>query len=314
MLKSNLQITSTLLLGVATLSGCSVNPTVRYVEASSVGEAARQPRLIDSFYRQKNELTIEFKPVDAAGKKAAAPLTVTNRRLEDTTRRIMMIGADPFWSRTTINLTKVPDTDLIASASSEVVDRRAEIVTSVGSVLKVILPVAMGVTGGPGKPKCNSLLLEPCSWALGPETTERKDLIEAAPGLTVNWGDVPETAVPVEDPAYKEFLSKPQKGLFYSACREVALSYVIADSVNRTIYSWRGKVADPNFVEFVAFPKSGQLEFHNQCGVSVKSVKDTTVTTDVLITTAVTQAVAIKEALDKAQEAKDAADKKAAGK
>lgn len=314
MLKLNLQITSTLLLGVATLSGCSVNPTVRYVEASSMGEAARQPRLIDSFYRQKNELTIEFKPVDAAGKQAAAPLTVTNRRLEDTTRRIMMIGADPFWSRTTINLTKVPDTDLIASASSEVVDRRAEITTSAGSVLKAILPLAMGAAGGPGKPKCNSLLIEPCIWALAPEATEKKGLIEAAPGLTVNWGAVPETAIPIENPAYQDFLNKPQKGLFYSACREVTLSYETIDSEHRTVYAWRGKVADPDFVEFVAFPKSGQLEFHNQCGVSVKSVKDPTVTTDVLITTAVTQAVAIKEALDKAQEAKDAADKKAAGK
>jgi hypothetical protein len=309
-----LKMTSTVLLSAATLSACSVNPTVRYVEALSQGDIARQSGLIDSFYRQKNELAIQFKPVDAAGKQLADPLVIVNRKREDTTRRIMMINADPFWSKTTVNLTKVPDTDLIASASAEVVDRRAEIITSVGSVLKIILPLAAGAAALPGEPKCKSLAVEPCIWALPVESNSEANHETAAPGLTINWGAVPKTAIAVNDSTYRDFLSKPQKGMFYSACREVALKYVLNDDSNKTVFTWSGKIADPGFVEFVAFPKSGQIEFHSQCGVSVKNVKDPTVTTDVLVTTAVTQAVAIKDALDKAQEAKDAADKKAAEK
>lgn len=314
MLISQVRPAGALLLSIATLSACSVNPTVRYVEATAPGEAARQPKLIDSFYRQRNELTFELKAATAGDKPTEEAFVVTNRRLEDTTRRIMILDADPFWSRTTINLTKVQDTDLIASASSEVVDRRAEIMTNVGNVLKVVIPL-IGAAAGPSPgQKCSNLKVQPCAWTLPSDANGAQGKETAATGLTVVWGAVPATAVPVQDSSYQDFLKKPQKGMFYSACREVAITYAAKDAINNTIYSWRGRIADPNFVDFVAFPGSGQIEFHNQCGVSVKSVKDPTVTTDVLVTTAVTQAVAIKEAIDKAEEARDAAAKKAAGK
>lgn len=303
-----------MLMGVAALSACTVDPTVRYVEATAPGETARQPKLIDSFYRQKNELTIELKVAKAGDKPPAEPFVVTNRRLEDTTRRVMILGADPFWTKTTINLTKVPDTDLIATASSDVTDQRTEIITNVGNVLKVVVPLAVGAAAKPDGQPCDALTVRPCVWALPRDDRGNKNEIALSPGLTIAWGAAPKTAVPVQDPSYQDFLKNPQHGIFYSACREVALTYVSTDATNRTVYSWRGKVADPNFVDFVAFPRTGHIEFHSQCGVSVKNEKDSATTADALITAAVTQAVAIKDALDKAEEAKEAEAKKAVAK
>ncbi|MCU7247252.1 hypothetical protein [Pseudomonas koreensis] len=296
---------ATVLTGIGFLSACAVDPTVRYVEAITPGETANQPKLIDSYYRQKNELIIELKVAKKGEKPPADPFIVTNQRLEDTTRRIMIISADPFWSKTKINLTKVPDTDLIATASSEVTDQRNEILTSVGSVLKILLPLAIGASSD-NKYPCVALTDGSCVWNLPANSSQAKGEQSLSKGLTVEWGSAPTTAIPVKDPSFKEFMNKPQHGIFYSACREVTVRYASADANNNIKYVWRGKVADPNFVDYVAFPKTGVIEFHNQCGVSVRSEKNSVVSTDTLITTAVTQAVAIKDALDKAEEAKDA--------
>lgn len=290
------------------LTACSADPTVSYKVATGPGDAvANQSKLIDSFYRQRNELTIEFK----APKDDKAPpeaLVVANRRLEDTRARIMMLRADPFWTQTTVNLTKVENTDLIATAGSEVTDRRNDILTNAGAVLKLVLPLALGAAAKANAPPCpDEITAKPCVWSLPLSDDGTGKELELAPTLNIKWGAAPKTALPLAGGQYDDFIKRPQHGMLYSACRDVTLTYTAAGTVNKAVFTWHGKVADPNFLEFVAFPRKGEIDFHSECGVSVKTEKDPTLTPDALIATTVTQIFAVKDAIDKVE-----ADKKTA--
>ena len=302
-------------LTVGALAGCNVAPTVKYVEAVNQGDMALQPKLLDSFYRQKNELEIEWKP-KASTDEAGGEIFVNNHRKEDKQHRIMMVSADPFWAKTTINITKIPNTDLISVMNVDVLDRRVEVINTIGSVTKILIPFAAGVDGGQKDYKCDQWRTIQCNWSLSinekdGKPSEGSGHEELDKGLDIYWGAVPRSALPVSGVDYRNLLSTAQSGIFYAACRDVELVYSIKSGKDNPAaeyihYSWKGRVADPSYVEFIAFPKKGSIEFHSQCGVSVTGEKDTTTAPDLLVNAAVTQAIAIKEAFDKADEAKKA--------
>jgi len=83
-------------------------------------------------------------------------------------------------------------------------------------------------------------------------------------------------------------------GLFVSACRPVIVRY--SSTPEEDEHKWQGKVADPRFVEFMALPLKGKVEFHGECGASVTTDSDATTTPDALLAAAAAQAVAVAEA------------------
>jgi len=319
-----------LLVGaMVVLSGCAADPSVRYQAAASFEDVlTTQSKLIDTYYPQRNELTIAFKAVDAAGKPVAEPLVVVNRRTEDTSKRMLLLRGDPLWTRTTVNLLKVENTDLIKSAGVEVADRRAELITNVASIAKVLIPIAFGAASGTTTEACGGVdpSMKTCTWTLPANAGKGAGHQPVGAKMTIAWDPVPVTAAPADDARVKALLSKPSHGMFYPACRSVAIYYVPAgaraaaakdpavkalldaDSSLQPAFVWRGKVADPQYLEYVAFPRKGSIEFHTQCGVSVKTEKDPTLSSDALILTSLTQAISVKEAIEKAEEAKKKAE------
>lgn len=296
---------------VVALCGCAANPTVRY-QSLTEGQSLQQisPRLIDTYYLQKNQILLEWKNTAAQGKPPVNELVVTNTRLEDQAHRMLLLRGDQPWTRTTINLVKVENSDLIASAGVEVADRRAELLQSAGTVLKTLAPLGFGVAGGAPQPlpqSCQAFPQAPCllvpsdDLAIEPQSGSVGD----PKGLRLSWGAVPPTAVR-RDTLLASLNGQRLNGLYYAACREFSVTFyqpaaiVNGTSVPAALSTWRGKFADPRWVEYVAFPRKGSVRMHSQCGVSTTSEKDPTLTTDALISAAVTQAMAVKEAIDKA--------------
>jgi hypothetical protein len=287
------------------LAGCScaVNPSVRYQRADSPQNVqAISADLIDSYVLQKNELRIEFKKSADKDKPAGYDLSVTDNRLEDPDYRLMVLRNDRLWARTTFNIAKVENTDLIDSAGVEVADRRVELIQNVGTILKTVLPFAAAVSDEKPVPGCETSPAAPC--ILVPSDTllaMKKDAgsVGQKVGLKLFWGAIPNTAMATDD-LFASLNKQKSNGVYYSACREFRVRLVNGTGSTSTIQEWRGKIADPRWVEFVAFPRKGKIRMHAQCGVSTTSEADPTKSPDEVAAAAVAQAVAVKEAIDKA--------------
>ncbi|TXC69787.1 hypothetical protein FSB78_01555 [Sphingomonas ginsenosidivorax] len=253
--------------------------------------------MIDAFYFQRNAIRMELKNSAAAGTPENLDLVVTNRRVEDRRNRILLLRDDTLWKRTTINLAKVENTDLIQTAGVEVEDRRAAFIQTTGGIVKVVIPLVAGMAGAADLgAKCKAFPTQPCD--LDPV----RDLAMSKQGgtktsgtTTLSWTEVPRSALPAVS-FYGGVMSQPSRGLYYAACRGIDIILVTPT----TTYRWTGKIADPRWLDFVAFPRKGNLRMHDQCGVSTTSEKDPTQPLDTVISAAVTQAIAIKDAIEKA--------------
>lgn len=305
-MKSAHSLAAALLLG-----GCAVNSTVRYQAASDpMAVAAARHDLIDSYVLQKNELRIEFKNTAADGKPPNFDLSVVNTKLEDQSRRLMLLRGDRFWTRTTLNISKVENTDLVASVGVEVEDRRIELIQTGGAILKNLIPFAPGVAGqGTPVPVCGDFPKSPCSFVPTDSLTTMKKEKASIGDKSVfwfEWGAISSTAEE-SDTVLPNLSRQRRNGLYYAACRDFVVRYVEPVAAGgkvptqAKVYEWRGKIADPRYVEFVAFPRKGNVRMHAQCGVSTTSEKDPTKTTDAVISEAITQAIAVRAALDKAE-------------
>ena len=140
------------ILGLAmTLTGCAADPSVRYVEASSPRAITQAgDRLIDSFDLQRNEIHIALRDDAAPDKPPNPDLVVTDMRTEEPGLRLMILRDDTLWTRTSVSLAKVENSDLIDSAGIAVEDRRMELVQTIGTAAKVLASFAPAA--GPDRP------------------------------------------------------------------------------------------------------------------------------------------------------------------
>lgn len=87
--------------------------------------------------------------VAEAEDKAGAPeLVVTDSRSEDTHHRLMLLRGDKPWTRTTIRLAKVQNSDRIDKAGVELQDRRIKLIQAADGVLKTVFAI-----GGSAAPR-----------------------------------------------------------------------------------------------------------------------------------------------------------------
>ena len=291
------------------LGGCVANPTVRYAEANSpeaVAEAA--PHLIDSFYMQQSGVMLGFRSAGASGKDSPPGLVVTVARQQDERHRLMLLRGDKLWTRTTISLAKVENTDLIESAGVEVEDRRVALIQNFAGAVRTA-SLLLGASPGFSEP----IYLKDCSGFPDQDCTleqpgelhiprEGGEAVAPRGSLKVRWSAVPQSAVSAAS-FYASLGSRPANGLYYSACRDLDISYAedggtgdYGQPVQR-IHSWHGRIADPDWIEFVAFPRKGGIRMHSQCGVSVTSERDPTRPADEVLGALIEQAIATKNSV-----------------
>lgn len=297
------------------LTGCAADPSVRYVEASSpAAVAAASPHLIDSFYLQKNDVHIALRNNAAAGKPPTYDLVVTDTRAEEPTHRLMVLRDDSVWTRTSINLAKVENSDLIENVGVAVEDHRMELIQTIGTAAKTILPLLLAPAAGgpPVVPKLEDRLIAECTDfpkvdcdlpqpadAGIPEAAARRGPDGSLQAL---WGPVPASAI-TRQTFIAQLGARHVHGLYYAACRTLEVRYstedIRADAPDTEVhYRWKGKIADPRWVEFVRFPRKGNIRMHSQCGASITSEADPTQSNVALLGAALSQAAAVKQAID----------------
>jgi hypothetical protein len=130
----------------------------------------------------------------------AANLSIASIPIEHTDFKIGIRRADALGVRTNINITKTPNTDLIKEAGVEVIDKRVELITKVGTIITSIIavPKAAETTLTPGEiPKIintNGLLR---TYKVG---REGKQGIDAGHRVTMDFDPIPPDADSIVNP------------------------------------------------------------------------------------------------------------------
>jgi hypothetical protein len=297
---------------IGLLVGCTLLPEVQY---KFIEKASDMKDQADAFYPQQTTVTAKY--VEAKDKKVGkddAIETTIELGATPSEYRAKKIGIKPVttWrSKTSINLTKKANTDLMASAGVEVEETLVKNITDYGGALvKVIALAAVAaasadqpclVPGGPDV-KVN----------IGDRTPDQNEILadgNAQPPrekcVKVTLGKLPPDAIKLSEMP----VGTDSNFLYYSACRDATISVVQSDvSIQRQQKTVR--VSDPLYVQMLQFPPKGSITLHSECGASVQTEKSTGDNMSGVIGALAAQGKAIKDAIDAAKKnGKDTAGK-----
>lgn len=281
---TNKKITITLLTAL-TMSACSVAPTVRYTTINSSNDTKGNEE--DFFYLQSSMVSISA-IIDPASK-ATTDFSIQSLPIESTSKRLSITRDDPFYAKTTLNITKLPNTDLIKEIGTDVNDYRVAIINTVGA----IITKAAAYSAESENINESNLPLQINMTRLMATTERGSNILHDNNGVTIVLGAVPAEAKPVSELP----IEKVHYAVF-AACRQASVIFTYKGAA----YSKNLKISDPRYYQFVAFPITGKVSFHSECGVSTTNEKDTGVATNSEIVDALaTQGKAIKDAIDAAK-------------
>lgn len=273
------------MLFVASISGCTVLPSVEYRAITTPDDMAG---MTDAFYRQQTKIEISVVATNTAGA-TAGELLIVSRPAEYRASKLGIKALTDWRSSTVVTLNKYPNTDLINSIGIEVTDITAKAITEYGGAFVKL--IGLGVSGEAPQPCIVSgptltLVVGPQGGTFDGNNPEKKGCI------SVTLGALPPDAMPAD----KLPMNQQTHNFYYSACRDATVTIKQATSdVVKTL-----RVADPSHVQFVQFPPKGTITSHSECGVSVQTDKAAVDNGAAVVNALATQGKAIKDALDAA--------------
>ena len=288
------------LSALVVVGGCATRPSVTYTKITSSTDVST---LTDSFFLQTSTITISAAGGAKPGTKdTQVDLTVTSTPTEYPDYKVGITTNSSWWGsvNTVVNITKVDNTALVKEIGSQVTDHRVDLIKTAGSIITTGLGL-VGFTGG------QALEAARLPWSIRTDTqiagaADETQPIQLKDGVTLKLGPLPPDAQPIS-----KFPTGKTNVFVYAACRQATISftYKSQDEKGQTISSDHTstvEIADPRYIQLVAFPPKGKISTHSQCGVSVSTDSDTGISTGADIANALaTQGKAIKDAIDAAK-------------
>lgn len=289
---------------IVTLAGCgATQPMVSYevnrskdLEGYSRFQLQRSTILIDRKKdkdgKDTNDITLTSVPTDP---------------VEDPVYSI--IPADSALVKTHLKIVHRPNTTLIESLGTEIEDKRVQFIQQVGSIITGAIGF-FGLQETSGQlPKIPNYIdvTRMIEGQKDPEQARKRlafsDLV--LPGDPSNGKVVYDVTISATAPdalARDEFLkaiaNRPVGVLFYSACRDVQVSFKSGPLLAGKSFNVR--ISDPNFVQTVQIPAKGKIEMHTGCGVNVSSEKSEVASDAKVAAELIAQVKAIRDAHEKA--------------
>ncbi|MCP2226537.1 hypothetical protein OKW12_001945 [Pseudomonas silensiensis] len=273
MIFSKVQLLIPCLLG---LVSCAV-PSVKYTVFQDDAPRTNSEDYADTYMLSKTQLTLEFKPAKSQDGGDVRNLLVSLRRLEDPR---YSFGITP-WNRwygvnTRVSIVKTENTQIVQSLSVSIEDKRKEFIESSFKLLGTLaqLTVASAAPGEKKLEKPYPVIIDTLS-KLRSSNCERGSCSEI-PLVPHNWGatallevgPVPPDAIDIRTVVSEQFLSKANRVLFSSACRQATLTIKDINSSDDNLVK-HFSLADPRYVQLIGLPAKGQITAHTECGYSV---------------------------------------------
>lgn len=281
-----------LCLMTSILAGCSAAPRVQYTKIQKPADVVGDE--IDTFSLRTSTILIDQtdSKKDAAGK-AHLDFSVTSLPREYLEYKIGVRAADSWGVKTTLTLTKIENTSLLQQAGVDTTDIRADLITKYGGALVSAIGL-FGFTASSGDLDTKVLPKH-----INPQTLlvsnnigrEAKADVDAEDSVKIDFGAIGPDAID----AISFKFPTTRSGIMYPACRTAVVKFTSGgDRFEKTV-----AISDPRYFSFVAFPVSGKVTFHSECGVSVSSNKDPNSESGTAIVQAlIAQGKAVKDALD----------------
>lgn len=285
------------------LTGCNAVPVVRYSKI----DAGHPPNdVTDSFYRAQSRISLNKTVVESEKtKKKTEQYTIASAPVayEDDYK----IGIRPDNSlrvTTKINITKIENTDLVATVGVETTDNTVSLINQVGGVLVKAATLFATTTPAAGIPAKEvrkicveddefpiQILIDANELMAGIEKTIP---VVNRPCIELKVAAKPKDAVKTSE---TQMFAGPTSNYFYSACREATVTYFL-DEKKVKRFSKIVRIADPTHLQAVQLPYKGSVTMHSECGVSVKTESTSPQNSIAIIDAVAGQLKAFKDAVD----------------
>jgi hypothetical protein len=273
---------------VALVAGCTAVPTVRYSRVDKPTNVLNDQ--FDAYSLQESVLKLDVSRDAKTGQLDMNTFAVTAVPAEYPAFKLALTHSNVWGVKTTLNITKRENTDLVKEIGSEVTDQRVELIGKIGSIITKAVPfTTTNIITPEDLPLVIPALVYMEVNKLGREAAEA---VPIRNGVAIDFGVLPTDARPIEQMPLNERTSL----FLYAACRSATVKVRLPGDVK---YQKTVKVADPRYFQSVRFPLKGKVIAHSECGVSVASEAATGIKSGADIADAVvTQAIAIHKALE----------------
>lgn len=268
--------TAALLISISTLAACAAQPKALYQVPPKHGEMNEGDwEGLTKFTLAKSQLVIDYKDKDKSQAHMLS-LPAEAESSDGINTRFMLRPASAWGVNTHLKVTKIENTELLASVGTETEDKRIKLLESAGALAVNI--ISFGITDK--GTDTTSLPISIDSYALmrsGDVERDAKDNIAATASFndtdnntvhfTASFSAIPDDAIDNQVFTNKAG-SLAQETIFYSACRTVSIHF---ESGPLEGQQFSATIADPRYVQTLKFPEKGAINFHSICGANTTS-------------------------------------------
>jgi len=288
-------------LAAVALSACNAVPVVHY---NKIEKAEDAKGTADSFYLAQSRITIDkaSETEEKAKNTKTGEYTITSRPVAYSAYKVGIRPESSLRVTTKVNIVKLDNTDLVSSVGVETTDNTTSLINSIGGALTKVVGLIGVLAPAPGPRPCIGtdgypvqLTIDAATLAAAAATKSSK-LVFAADGstnvngcITIELGEIPKDSMPAAAFPF----NTPTSNFYYSACRDVVLSFRNEKLVRKNL-----RIADPNYVQSVEMPFKGSVTMHSECGVSVKTEASSQNNAIGVVDALAAQGKAIKDAID----------------
>jgi hypothetical protein len=277
---------------------CAVAPTVKYSLIPASSPRPLNENEFDAYFLQGSKIRIA-----AQTDKQKPTYDVSSIPTEATANKITVQYDDPFWSTTSVTITKVANRDVVSEIGSQVTDHRVAYINAGLGIVKTVITIVAAGPAGPNDivPKDLPIEIDLTKALSKGDARGEMSVTTGDSRVTIDLGPIPPDAVEFSSMTFP-FSSH---AFFYSACRTAQVQARVVDGTTVTTIDTTVKVADPNYLQRVNLPSKGKITMHTECGASVATDSNTGVSSDADLLQAIsTQAQAISDAVKASNKAK----------
>lgn len=240
--------------------------------------------------------------------------------------------SDPWLRKSTFKWTKRDNTNLLESVGSDVDDERVKTIETVGSTLAALIPLTSSLLLKQKFP--DPFAQEPQPEATPPQGLKLPLAIDTEPflssyavpgkpisdatsdgtdatkggrvGFNISFGELSADAIELKK-YFDLTQGRNQNALFTSACRTMTITFTTGPLKDK---KYTAMIADPHYIQTVAYPAKGVIKMHTVCGADVLSDSATASTSAEVVNAVIAQAKSLSETWKTAKD-KAEADKKA---